>query len=133
MLDVEEENLLDSQNLQDDPPSFICDECGQTFNGIEELSKHMTNHMQRHAETKHEINPRGSAVNIEEPPNESTFKSTDCVICPFCMLQLTTLEELKMHIKNIHNKNQNKKDTILSKGECAVSLEVKLNLRSISN
>ena len=113
LLDIEEENLLDSQTVQDDPPSFICDECGQAFNGKEEFSKHMTNH---------EINPKGSTVNIEEPQNESTFKSTDCVICPFCMLQLTNLEELKMHIKKIHNKNQNKKDTILSKGECAVSL-----------
>ena len=96
------ENLIKSQNIQ-------CECCDLNFPSIKSLKIHLEEIHEKNADEIHEISQNClitsvSASQVKKPKVENLIKSQN-IQCECCDLNFPSIKSLKIHLKDIHEKN----------------------------
>ena len=88
------EEIIDLDEAPHQEAPFSCNDCDYTATMVEDLNSHASVH----------INTKEISTDIEHHSRPDEIKQIPvvCHVCPFCKLQLPSLEELKGHIENTH-------------------------------
>ena len=83
----------------------LCSQCNSSFNSNDDLKNHQVIHENKEVKNTVDLS-RPAPTNDIKPCQSSEESNVETFTCPFCKLYSKDLEMLKLHIEDIHMKNQ---------------------------